>query len=335
MGILRNRSSYVTGVTLIAIAAALVSWNPVVIAIFGLDSPFFFGSGWWLGVSAGILLFLYAKHSVAMRNIEVWKVAMRRILTKAMILWQIAHYGFPVFAFSATLIDISVASALVKMDLILMILITERLFIGEGRFEKVNKGTIGFLVIALAGAVSVIFSQAERAFSIGDINPLIFVLGVSLALFAAFLESLIGYGFRWSYDTSRLMPGIEGYDMRKMERFVVIMGVLICAVVATPGIAAIGFIKGEPPEFRTFALGFGSGLLLGAGSTILWRTGTLIAGNLSVNVISYIVPPLSLAWLLSLSLVGNVNIPFLLFGAAAIALSLMGINFAQRRSWRA
>ena len=61
--------------------------------------------------------------------------------------------------------------------------------------------------------------------------------------------------------------------------------------------------------------------MIGSVGTIVWRKANLVTHNLSINAMAYFALVLSLVWLFALSLVGDVNIMLLLFGAALIIMA--------------
>ena len=61
--------------------------------------------------------------------------------------------------------------------------------------------------------------------------------------------------------------------------------------------------------------------MIGSVGTIVWRKANLVTHNLSINAMAYFAPVLSLVWLFALSLVGDVNIMLLLFGAVLIIMA--------------
>ena len=139
-----------------------------------------------------------------------------------------------------------------------------------------------------------------------------------------------GFSLKWSVDLAHELQGIRDYRRGGLEVFAVIIGMVICNLVAGPSIALIGFAHAEPAIPATLALGLIGGAGLSAATGILWRKANLMSGNLSINVVSYLTPLLSLAWLFALSLVGKVDVALLLFGAVLIVTANIGVYVIAR-----
>ena len=138
------------------------------------------------------------------------------------------------------------------------------------------------------------------------------------------------FSLKWSVDLAHELQGIRDYRRGGLEVFAVIIGMVICNLVAGPSIALIGFAHAEPAIPATLALGLIGGAGLSATTGILWRKANLMSGNLSINVVSYLTPLLSLAWLFALSLVGKVDVALLLFGAVLIVTANIGVYVIAR-----
>ena len=156
------------------------------------------------------------------------------------------------------------------------------------------------------------------------------VFGTALALGAAGLVALSGFSLKWSVDLAQDLSEFRDYQKDTLEVFSVVVGMVVCNLVAGPTIALIGYAHGEPVISSTLGLGLLGGAVLSAATGILWRKANLMSGDLGINVISYITPLLSLGWLFALSLVGNVDVILLFFGAILIVAANGGVYAIAR-----
>ena len=154
--------------------------------------------------------------------------------------------------------------------------------------------------------------------------------GVGLALGAAVLASLGSFGFRWCADLAEELPQDGKHDTASLEVFGVVIGLVVCSLLAAPGIALIGFARNEPVVPSSFWAALIGGPLINASANIVWRRGILMTTSLKIQVIVYFRPLLALAWLYLLSLVGAVN-GGLLFGGAVIIVIANLIVWAEGR----
>ena len=216
-----------------------------------------------------------------------------------------------------------------------LVLLTAWLFRSEGRYRKIGPVTALAFVVAVVGVGLVALSHAVDVdlTKVGEYvanAPYALAGGVGLALSAAGLASLNSFGFRWAADLARDLPQDEKHDTASLEVFGVVAGLVVCSLLAAPGIALIGFARNEPVVPSSLWWALVGGALISSVATILWRLGILMTTDLKIQVIAYFSALLSLLWLYSLSLVGDVD-GGLLFGGAIVIVVANLIVFVEGR----
>ena len=307
---------------LVAASVLLLSLFPVVVAFSSSQSPFLFACIWQIGLVLGLVFFLAVRYSDLFRCGATWRQVWRHTPSVAMVMWIASQFQNALFVWSASLVDVAITTVISEAWPLGLVLLTAWLFRSEGRYRKIGPLTALAFLAAAAGVALVALSHA------GDIHltrmgeyvanaPYALVGGVGLALGTAVLTSLNSFSFRWGANLAGDLPQDGKHDTASLEVFSIVVGFVVCSLFAIPGLALFGFARDEAlvPSSLWWAL-FG-GTLLGAGGTIFWRYGILMTTDLKIQVITYFSPLFSLAWLYSLSLVGDVD-GGLLFGGAVI-----------------
>ena len=147
------------------------------------------------------------------------------------------------------------------------------------------------------------------------------VFGICLVLGAAAFTSLGAFGFRWAANLASDIPNNHNHNNDALELFSVVIGIIICTSISVPLTASVGVLRNEPLSYEPIVFGVVAGVVIGSVGTIVWRKANLVTHNLSINAMVYFAPVLSLVWLFALSLVGDVNIMLLLFGAVLIIMA--------------
>ena len=249
-----------------------------------------------------------------------------------MLFWVASQFHIALFVWSASVVDVSITTVLYETWPLGMALLTARLFRSESRYQRIGPLTILAFVVAVAGVALSHAGEVGLTRIVKYIAdaPLALAGGVGLALGAAGVNSLGSFGFRWGADLADDLPQDSNHDTISLDMFGVVVGFVICSLFAAPSIALIGFARDEPVAPGSLWLALLGGPLIGAGSGILWRWGILTTTDLKIQVVSYFRPLLSLIWLYSLSLVGDVDGGMLLGGAVVIVVANL-IVFVEGR----
>ena len=147
--------------------------------------------------------------------------------------------------------DVSITTVLFEISPLGLVLLTAWLFRSESRYQRIGPLTALAFLAAVAGVALVVLSHA------GDVDltrvdeyvanaPLALAGGVGLALGAAALASLGGFGFRWAADLAKDLPQDGKHDTDSLEIFSVLVGVLVGTLFALPVLALVGSIRNEP-----------------------------------------------------------------------------------------
>lgn len=315
----QNRNK--TAAALMFVAVLCFALIPLFVAWGGSQSPFIFNTALAIGEATGCVVFLMIAHHKLLLNKSVWKLVRLRVFSWMMLLWALAFGDLSFYVWSTQFIDVSIAAILFATWPILLVFLTSRLFKFEQRYQKVTWRSAFLFVIAFVGVVAVIASQA------GGLRELFsglwtdFALGIVLILASAVITSFAAFGFKWGVDLANELPNHHRLSNESMELFGVMAGTVILALCVSPITAGIGFARGEPIVSQTLIYGFVAGVVVVALPGILWRKANLITHSLNINVMVYITPVLSLGLLFAFSLVGDVNIMLLLFGAVLIIMA--------------
>ncbi len=311
--------------------ALLFSFLPVLVAYAGTDSPFIFAAIFGMSSIFASATFLAVWHRSLFFDRRVWQLAWKRAPSWTFLIWVIGLTDIALFAWSANLIDISVAMVLYQLSPILTVLLIERLFVNQGRYHKIGPLKVFLFALAVGGTAMVIVSQAGGigGISLGGASAYALALGVALAIGAAMLDSTIGFGFRWGVDLAAELPEVHRRT-KYVEVFCVVFGSVVTNLLIVPFIAAAGFARNESVTANAIFIALVGGPLVGTLPAILWRTANLMTDNLGVNIARYFTPLLSLIWLSFLSLIGDVDTSLLIAGASVIVVANVGVYLEGR-----
>lgn len=318
-----------------AIAAAMIfgsgvamSFLPVALAL--TDNPMLFIGVMGCFKVAALLAFMAAWRPALFRDRRVWALAARRSACWLMLIWFVGYYDLAAFAWAVRLIDPAVVVALYQLSPAIVVLWTERLFAGEGRYRRVGARGLAPFAFAAAGAACVIVSQAG-GFGEVELRGIdgAMAMGVALGLLAAALDGTSGVGFCWGADLAARLS-MESRGGKDVEMFCILIGVCGCSLLGGVSWSVFGYLSGERLGGAELLLACAAGIGVGALPTILWRWGNLLTIDLGVNVVRYFTSLLSLLWLLTFGLVGNVDMELLIAGAILILGANLGFYVSGR-----
>ena len=266
---------------------------------------------------------------------DVWKLAWNRCLSWPMFLWTVAWWDYALFAWSAEFMDVSITTTLYQTWPVLMVALTGWLFRQEARYRRIGPVVYFAFFLAVGGVAVVILSKSDAFSAItgesASTPPLHFALGIFLAFAAACTTAMSAFGFRWTVDFARALPDTLGHSEGSREVFAVMLGILLCNLIAIPFMAIVGLARNEPVALATLMSGLTLVPFMSVIAVLSWRIGNLTTERLGVNVISYFTPLLSLTLLLLFGQVGDVSLTFLFVGAGIIVSANL-LVFIQDRS---
>ena len=310
---------------LMFVAILAFSLTPLFVAWGGTEHPFLFTGAWKTGQVIGCLLFLLIRFRSLLFNLEVWVEVKRRITSLTMLMWFLGFFDLAFYSWSTQFIEVASTTVLYQTWPIILIGLTAWLFKDERRYRRITLRTYVLFVLAFIGVGSVIASQAGGldGFEVSSLPDL--GVGATLVVIAAVLVALGAFGYRWSVDLVSELRREHGFPKESLELFAVVVGTLLCSLVASPIIASIGIARGESISPDSLVYGMAGGIVVVVFGTIAWRKANLITDRLAFNVMIYATPVVSLAGLFAFSLIGEVQTGYLLFGAAAIVIANVAI----------
>lgn len=300
-----------------------MSFLPVALAL--TDNPMLFIGVMGCFKVAALLAFMAAWRPALFRDRRVWALAARRSACWLMLIWFVGYYDLAAFAWAVRLIDPAVVMALYQLSPAIVVLWTERLFAGEGRYRRIGARGLAPFAFAAAGAACVIVSQAG-GFGGVELRGVdgAMAIGVALALLAAALDGTSGVGFRWGADMAARLR-MESRGGKDVEMFCILIGVCGCSLLGGVSWSVFGYLSGERFGGAELLLACVVGIGVGALPTILWRWGNLLTDDLGMNVARYFTPLMSLLWLLGLGMIGDVDMGLLITGMILIVGGHFGI----------
>ena len=138
-------------------------------------------------------------------------------------------------------------------------------------------------------------------------------------------------GFKWGVESARELTRDIG-RAADIEIFCCLLGMMFCSAILAPLTLGAGLARGEAVDSGVFRAGIGDGLITGTIASLLWRAAMLIAIDLGVEVIRYLMPLASLGWLLALGLIGDVDLRLLGRGADDLRQGGMGWGMKGRKA---
>lgn len=324
--IANNRNKTAVGLMFVAVLG--YSLLPLFVALGGNESPFIFNAVFRIGMASGCALFLLIAYRHLLFSKTVWSLIKNRIVNLSMSLWIVSYFSMAFYAWSVQFIDVSIAAVLYETWPILFIILTGWLFSREKRYRKITARILILFFVAFLGVASVIASQAGGLGNLWDTSLFALGLGVVIVITAGVLTSLTAFGFRWGSNLASELSDIRNYDKDALEMFCVIVGIAICCFLTVPLTTTIGFARNEPLSSETVIFGALSGVIVGAGASIIWRKANFVTHDLSINSMLYLTPVFALVWLFIFSQVGNnIDVVLLLIGATAIVIANVGVYF--------
>ncbi len=327
-------SQNVKAMALMVLAVLGYSFQPLFVAWNGGESPFLFAAAWGLGVAVCCVCLLLLFYRPLIFSGDVWKMVWQRMGNRYMFGWLVSYFAISLYTWSTQFIDVSIASVLFETWPIVFVVLTWRFFRNESRYREITPFSIILFVVALVGVACVIASQAGggglNIFSAAaSVSFLALGFGAILGIAAASLVALGGAcGLKWASNLGPDLSNTGGQNSKdRLELFGVVVGLAICnAIIAIP-ISTIGFARNEPVDLTPIAFGVAGGVIIGAIVTVVWRRANLITEDLTLNMMRYATPALAMLWLWLLSLIGGINVGYLIIGLLLIVVANGGLYF--------
>ena len=323
------------GAALFMLASVLCySFVPLLIVMAGgVERPFMFNSLYRLCASLGGLFFLLLTCRDLLLDSRVLRLLRRRACRWDFPLLCLPYFGYTAFAWSATLVDVSLTTVIVESWPLFYVPLAERLLRQQGRYLRPTLFRMIPVLLAFGGFVMVVSSHTGGIGRLGALDGAS-LLGLGLALLGSFSSTSSAYQVRWSGDLRvelrSLLPVVSEYRLELFGMMLVFtLGSLVSSLINLAGEAAVvGRIGLSFPSLREALLvGLLGGLLLDVLGTLGQRTAVYRALNLAVNALAYAIPLFSLAWIWLFWRIGVARPGYLLMGALMVVGANLLISF--------
>lgn len=317
------------GAGALMIAHALVaSWLPAFVALGGAKSPFLFSCVMTIAEMAGLVLALALWRPALFFSRRVWALAWRRMRSWLFVIWAVGYLDVAALAWAAWFVDISVSATLYYLSPLMFVLCVQWIFRRDGRYRRMGAVEIALFGVAIVGAGLAIASQSG-GFGFGGSSTVAAAVGATLAIVGAALAASTSVGFKWGVElASELARGVG--RAADMEIFCVLFGMILSGAILAPLTFGAGLMRGEAFDGGVLWAGVGAGIVTGMIASVLWRTAMLVARDLGIAVVRYMMPVVSLGWLFALGLMGDVDLWLLGGGAALIICANAGMDWRMR-----
>ena len=328
-----------------AVSTLLFSTLPLLIALVGTDSPFFFAAALEIGRVALLAAAMIVALPQAVHGRESVEGSRCGALAAGRCSYGLRRSGTTRFSRGLPVWWESPSRPrCFRRGTCCWSVIIGNLFRAEARYRAVGGGVYLAFALAAFGAGVVVMSQSgawNAAFGDGSALDLRFALGILLAFAAAGLAAMSAYGFRWAVDFANELPSIAGrYESRSAKRserslelFGVFLGFAITNLIAAPFMAAVGLVRHEsivaaapPPDLGRYSRrsrGYG-----GVHNLAHKQPHDRASGRET----SYPTSRLRCRWALLILFghVGDVNLPLLLMGSVIIVVANILVFFQTR-----
>ena len=300
------------------------------------NSPFLFTTAWRVGAIAGYALVLALFFRDLLLSGEARKAVARRAFSFTSVACAANFFWTVPYAWSTQHIDVAVSTALFEAWPLFFVLLAERTFRSEGRYQKTTLKSALFFGLAFLGVAFVIASQAGGfgVFFSGDADGANMAKGVSLALLSTCLAALSAFSFKWAFNLVsdlRKLPDAQAESRSRLELFSVAVGTLIFSLTMTPFIALAGFARNEPISSSALIWGVLGGVAIQTVGSLAWRMANVISHSLEINAMNYLIPIVALVWLFAFKQVGDVSAAHLVVGLILIIAANAGALSVSRR----
>ena len=324
----------------------------------GGDNPFLINLFWRIGLILGYISFLllFAKSLIfksecrgliwerlfALRKVGNW----RNMSYLAFPLAVVGNFDSALFVFATRYTDVAIIAVLFETWPIFYILIVARILRNERSPDQgIPAFSMAFLVgVAFIGLVFVYASQQQ-----GGVLEFVLRLAIwnqlgiiGLALGAAFLGAFPAFSFRWGMDLSKEVASTvnRSPEDKSLQLACITFATMLANVVSMPISLGLGVGLGEDLPIHNlfqhniiFLIVVG-GVIAYALPTILWRLANLLSlENPGINALAFLIPILSVVWLVLFSEVNLAKWDYFIMGTLAVITANLLINFQAEIRW--
>ena len=284
----------------------------------------------WRG--AGILgilaaLFVFFRHTLTDHAAQT--LILRTCRSWAFAVLCVAELSFFFYVFSFGYIDPAIATILYGLSPVVVIVVGMLLFRSERRFGNTTMGIALPLCVAFSGMVFLTLSQiGQSGLDHNLTGAWSQLLGLLMAIVGAVLAGIrIAINIKVASQFRSDYRGSSTASEDDLEFFAILAFTIVVSALSLPAFAIGSVATGESVDATLLVVGGASGLLVSSVERVVFRKANLLTSNLGVNALTYVAPVLSLAWLFSFSLSGDILIDYLVIGTSAIIAGNLLINF--------
>ena len=322
-------------------AVLCYSGIPLVIALTGgSENPSLFSGTYRIGALLTYLVFLRMVYG-PLFNRETFTLIARRFMSakyRWLILLTFASTAdYALFALSTRFIDISVTAVLFELWPIVTMFILARLY-----NRSVHPMVFWLVILCFFGFLFITSSQTGGLSDLFDsllTDPIDLVAGFIPAIAAVALTAFAVCAFKagslLADDSELTQLRTEKNINAPIDLFGAVTVFVVTNTLTIPISIGFGLFVGattdQPLHFSsaTPAIVLG-GVLLAAGA-MLWQRANEKSDNPGINAMGYLTPVLSLLLLWLFFQIGDVTVPYLIIGTAAIIAANLLINFEAER----
>ena len=286
----------------------------------GNKYPFFFTFTFLFGTVLGRGLWIYKKYGYVVskkENIEIIKSHMK----KCNFFWScISAFTLVFFSFSLRFMDASGAAVIYESwPLIFVLLMSFQFRDIDNRYNKISGRQIFLILYAFAGLICVILSQNSREIERLAIGQYNITFGIILSLAGAITTSFQSFQYKWAYDIQEEMKkncdyineiNVKKYNEDTLEfaslqiirSLVNTVGAIVTLILSLLLPSNLG--GGVNLSMNELSWSFVGGMSFILASMSAHKA-NLLTRNLAINSLRYLIPALSLGFLILYSLVFN------------------------------
>lgn len=163
---------------------------------------------------------------------------MLRLLRRRACRWDfpllcLPYFGYTAFAWSATLVDVSLTTVIVESWPLFYVPLAERLLRQQGRYLRPTLFRMVLVLLAFGGFVMVVSSHTGGIGRLGALDGAS-LLGLGLALLGSFSSTSSAYQVRWAGDLRVELRSLLLVLQSQIRRAAFVMTLPGCGLVSSP-----------------------------------------------------------------------------------------------------
>lgn len=240
------------------------------------------------------------------------------------LLFIIAYADYAILAFSLKFVDIAIAALFFEGTVVFAMVLLHIFFRGEDRFIRPNKVVVSLIGLSIIGFGFTALSEYGPTGTFASSSSITALsIGIFLATAAGLTSSFWVAAQRWGVDFGRAVT--RETDNLRAELFGIVLARLTGNTISTLITSAVGMVLfGETLHGLNIKTGLALGIAAGIGPIALSKA-NIDTNTTSVNALTYLIPALSLGFLLCLGLVDVTRVDMLVAGTSIVVAANIGI----------